>query len=99
LCRVDQIAHRSSDHLSLANNTPWMTAEETEMAQYRLVLSAGGHDEGKVRCHQETTRCENGRHHAEIRLYHPERAIHIWRSQISSQGSVHVGRGEAFDHR
>ncbi|KAG7527512.1 hypothetical protein FFLO_06858 [Filobasidium floriforme] len=30
-----------------ANNTPWMTAEETEMAQYRLVLSAGGHDEGK----------------------------------------------------
>lgn len=28
-----------------ANNTPWLTAEETEMAQYRLVLSAGGHDE------------------------------------------------------
>ena len=28
-----------------ANNTPWMDAEMTEMAQYRLVLSAGGHDE------------------------------------------------------
>ena len=30
-----------------ADNTPWLTAEETEMAQYRLVLSAGGHDESK----------------------------------------------------
>lgn len=29
----------------LANNTPWLSAEETEMAQYRLVLSAGGHDD------------------------------------------------------
>jgi hypothetical protein len=28
-----------------ANNTPWLKPEETEMAQYRLVLSAGGHDE------------------------------------------------------
>lgn len=28
-----------------ANNTPWMSAEETEMAQYRLVMSAGGKDE------------------------------------------------------
>lgn len=28
-----------------ANNTEWLTPEETEMAQYRLVLSAGGHDE------------------------------------------------------
>ena len=28
-----------------ANNTPWMSPEETEMAQYRIVLSAGGHDE------------------------------------------------------
>ncbi|WVR04911.1 hypothetical protein IAU60_001923 [Kwoniella sp. DSM 27419] len=28
-----------------ANNTPWLTPEQTEMAQYRLVLSAGGHDE------------------------------------------------------
>jgi hypothetical protein len=28
-----------------ANNTPWLDAEMTEMAQYRLVLSAGGHDE------------------------------------------------------
>lgn len=28
-----------------ANNTPWLTPEESEMAQYRLVLSAGGHDE------------------------------------------------------
>ena len=28
-----------------ANNTPWMSAEETEMAQYRIVLSAGGNDE------------------------------------------------------
>jgi hypothetical protein len=29
----------------LANNTPWLKPEETEMAQYRLVLSAGGLDE------------------------------------------------------
>jgi len=28
-----------------ANNTPWLLPEETEMAQYRLVLSAGGVDE------------------------------------------------------
>jgi hypothetical protein len=28
-----------------ANNTPWLLPEETEMAQYRLVLSAGGIDE------------------------------------------------------
>jgi hypothetical protein len=28
-----------------ANNTPWLKPEETEMAQYRLVLSAGGLDE------------------------------------------------------
>jgi hypothetical protein len=27
------------------NNTPWMSPEETEMAQYRLVMSAGGIDE------------------------------------------------------
>lgn len=77
-----------------------MTAEETEMAQYRLVLSAGGHDEGKVSCHQETSRCENRRRHADFRLYHPERAVDIWWSQTSSQGSVHVGRGgEAFGHQ
>lgn len=30
-----------------ADNTPWLTPEETEMAQYRLVLSAGGVDESK----------------------------------------------------
>jgi hypothetical protein len=30
-----------------ADNTPWLTPEETEMAQYRLVLSAGGYDESK----------------------------------------------------
>lgn len=30
---------------NLANNTPWLKPEETEMAQYRLVLSAGGIDE------------------------------------------------------
>ena len=29
----------------IANNTPWLSEEETEMAQYRLVLSAGGYDE------------------------------------------------------
>lgn len=32
---------------SQANNTPWLKPEETEMAQYRLVLSAGGHDEAE----------------------------------------------------
>lgn len=30
-----------------AHNTPWLTPEETEMAQYRLVLSAGGEDDSK----------------------------------------------------
>lgn len=30
-----------------AHNTPWLTPEETEMAQYRLVLSAGGVDDSK----------------------------------------------------
>lgn len=30
-----------------ADNTPWLTPEESEMAQYRLVLSAGGVDESK----------------------------------------------------
>jgi hypothetical protein len=30
-----------------AHNTPWLTPEETEMAQYRIVLSAGGVDENK----------------------------------------------------
>ena len=33
--------------LITADNTPWLLPEETEMAQYRLVLSAGGHDESK----------------------------------------------------
>ena len=28
-----------------ANNTPWLSDEETEMAQFRLVMSAGGKDE------------------------------------------------------
>ena len=28
-----------------ANNTPWLSPEMSEMAQYRLVLSAGGVDE------------------------------------------------------
>lgn len=38
-------AYAGQDLTAQAHNTPWLKPEETEMAQYRLVLSAGGNDE------------------------------------------------------